>query len=171
MSIKTRISCVAISMLLLSHISYAATKADDARPLGCRDVGYQFELKTLHLIPQTQSEARNQALYFIFNSLTKPVTLFQMRKDDSTRGIYLNHQIHPRQWAVLSTNEKQLNYICTIEDGKSKYGKIVDCGDSLKVCEYVYVKYGLNNKGSFWLMDNTGGGAVQEVLHYGIIPR
>ena len=34
------------------------------------------------------------------------------------------------------------------------------------------VKYGLNNKGNYWLVgSNTSGGAVNEVLHYGIIPR
>lgn len=163
------ISLNALTLFLATTAGLCAEKKDDSSPLGCKDVGYRFELKVLHLQPDLVGE--NQSLYFIFNSLSKPVNLLQMRKDDSTRSMYLNHTIHPRQWAILSTNEKQLKYICTVDDAKMSYGKMVDCGDSLKVCEYARVKYGMNNRGSFWLVDSSRGGAVQQVLHYGIIPR
>jgi hypothetical protein len=139
-------------------------------PLGCRDVGYQFELKILKLLPADVGD--RQSLYFLFNALSKPLTLYQMRKEDSTRSLYLNHVIRPQQWAVLSTSEKDLKYICTVDDAKSSYGKVVDCSESLKVCEYARVKYGMNNRGNYWLVNsNTSGGAVNEVIHYGIIPR
>ena len=145
-------------------------KADEKRPLGCRDLGYRFQLKILELQPAEVGE--KQSLYFIFNSRSEPVKLYQMLKDTSSRSMYLNHEIKPRQWAVLSTSETDLKYICSIADAKSNYGKIVDCEQSLKVCEYARVKYGLNNKGNYWLVkSNTSGGAVNEVLHYGIIPR
>ncbi len=145
-------------------------KAAEKRPLGCRDVGYRFQLKILELQPEETGE--KQSLYFIFNSLSEPVKLYQMLKDNSSRSLYLNHEIKPRQWAVLSTSENDLKYICSIADAKSNYGKIVDCEQSIKVCEYARVKYGLNNKGNYWLVkSNTSGGAVNEVLHYGIIPR
>ncbi len=95
-----------------------------------------------------------------------------MRKEDSTRTLYLNHVIRPRQWAVLSTSEKELKYICTVDDPKLTYGQVIDCSQSIKVCEYARVKYGMNNKGNFWVVNsNTSGGAVREVLNYGIIPR
>ncbi len=162
----------AIMFVLFSvmNIGYAAEKRDDKSPLGCRDVGYKFELKTLDLLPEEAGE--RQSLYFIFNALPQSVNLYQMLKDDSTRSMYLNHVIRARQWAVLSTSEKELKYICTVDDAKLSYGKIVDCAESLKVCEYARVKYGMNNKGNYWLVNsNTSGGAVNEVLHYGIIPR
>ena len=143
-------------------------KADDARPLGCRDIGYQFKLKILHLQP---AGTERQSLYFVFNTSSRPVSLYQMLKDNSTHSMHLNHVIHGRQWAALSTNEKELKYICTVEDAKLSYGKIVDCGDTLKVCEYARVKYGMNNPGNYWFVDSSRGGAVQQVLHYGIIPR
>ena len=133
-------------------------------------MGYKFDLKVLKLYPE-EAGAR-QSLYFIFNNLPKDISLYQMLKKDSTRSMYLNHIIHARQWAVLSTSEKELNYICTVDDAKSSYGKIVDCAESVKVCEYARVKYGMNNEGNYWLVSsNTSGGAVNEVLHYGIIPR
>jgi hypothetical protein len=151
-------------------LSYAAEKRDDKSPLGCRDLGYKFELKTLDLLPAEAGE--RQSLYFIFNALSTPINLYQMLKDNSTRSMYLNHVIRPRQWAVLSTSEKELKYICTVDDAKLSYGKVVDCAESVKVCEYARVKYGMNNKGNYWLVNsNTSGGAVNEVLHYGIIPR
>lgn len=166
------LSCSVIMLVLMVAMSmgYAAEKGEDTYPLGCRNVGYEFELKVLNLLPEEAGE--KQSLYFIFNALSKNINLYQMLKDDSTRSMYLNHVIHPRQWAVLSTSEKELKYICTVDDAKSNYGKVVDCAESLKVCEYARVKYGMNNKGNYWLVNsNTNGGAVREVIHYGIIPR
>ena len=167
---KNKLSVIMFVCLAAASAGYAAEKADDKSPLGCRDVGYKFDLKVLKLYPE-EAGAR-QSLYFIFNNLPKDISLYQMLKKDSTRSMYLNHIIHARQWAVLSTSEKELKYICTVDDAKSSYGKIVDCAESVKVCEYARVKYGMNNEGNYWLVSsNTSGGAVNEVLHYGIIPR
>ncbi len=157
-------------LLAATSLSFSAEKKDDTPPLGCRDVGYKYQLKILELFPEEAGE--KQSLYFIFNALQKPINLYQMLKDDSTRSMFLNHVISARQWSVLSTSEKELKYICTVDDPKLSYGKIVDCSQSLKVCEYARVKYGMNNKGNYWLVkSNTSGGAVNEVIHYGIIPR
>ncbi len=143
---------------------------EEKNPLGCKNVGYRFKLKVLNLLPEEVGE--KQSLYFIYNKTPNNVTLYQMRKHDSTRSLYLNHTIKAKQWAVLSTSESILKYICTIPDQKSTYGKVVDCAHVIHVCEYARVKYGLNNKGNFWVVDsNSRNGAVQDVLHYGIIPR
>lgn len=154
----------------LAETGYASEKEDDKNPLGCRDVGYRFVLKILNLRPEEAGE--RQSLYFLYNTSQKPVNLYQMLKDDSTRSMYLNHVIRPRQWAVLSTSEKDLKYICTVDEAKKSYGNIVDCAETLRVCEYARVKYGLNNQGNYWLVNsNSRNGAVQDVLRYGIIPR
>jgi hypothetical protein len=161
-----------LGFLSMATEGYSAKsiEKEDKSPLGCKDVGYQFELKTLNLLSAKAGE--EQSLYFIFNALAKNINLYQMLKDDSTESMYLNHVIHPRQWAVLSTSQKELKYICTVDDGKASYGDIVDCAESIKVCEYARVKYGMNNKGNVWIVNsNTSGGAVREVLNYGIIPR
>jgi hypothetical protein len=163
-----------VILMVLTGFGYAATgpvtEKEDKYPLGCKDIGYQFELKTLTLLPEQAGE--RQSLYFVFNALPTNINLYQMRKGDSTRTLYLNHVIHARQWAVLSTSEKELKYICTVDQEKLTYGKVVDCAQSIKVCEYARVKYGMNNQGNYWLVNsNTNGGAVREVLHYGIIPR
>lgn len=147
-----------------------AKDSEDRRPLGCKDLGYQFDLKVLRLLPPETGD--RQSLYFLYNTQTKPINLYQMREEDSTRSMYLNHVIRPHQWAVLSTSETEVRYICTINDAKSNYGKVVDCAESLNVCEYARVKYGMNNRGNYWLVDsNSRAGAVSDVLHYGIIPR
>lgn len=139
-------------------------------PLGCRDVGYQFKLNVLDILPEAEGD--RQSLYFIYNRLGKPLNLYQMLKENSTRSMYLNHVVRPQQWAVLATSEKELKYICTVDEAKSRYGKIINCSESLKICEYARVKFGLNNRGNFWVVNsNSRGGAVADVLRYGIIPR
>jgi hypothetical protein len=168
-------AALVLGLLLMVNVGYPAVvkekkEKEDRSPLGCKDVGYKYELDTLFLLPEEAGE--RQSLYFIFNQLTQNINLYQMRKGDSSRTLYLNHVIKPREWAVLSTSEKEVRYICTVDDKKLTYGKIVDCAQSVKVCEYARVKYGMNNQGNFWVVNsNTSGGAVAEVLHYGIIPR
>lgn len=161
---------VALLFGMLSTASAAKDDEEQRNPLGCRDVGYQFDLKILKLLPEEAGE-RN-SLYFMLNHSEKPINLFQMRDGDSTRSMHLHHVIRPKQWAVLSTCEKKLKYICTVDDPKRPYGKIVDCADKIRVCEYARVRFGLNNRGNVWIVNsNTRGGAVREVVNYGIIPQ
>jgi len=159
------------AIIAQSAEAYENESKDPARyPLGCKDVGYQYQLNVLNVLPEAEGD--RQSLYFIYNRLSTPINLFQMLKDESTRSTYLNHVIRPQQWAVLSTSEKELKYICTVAGVKTRYGKIVNCSDSLKVCEYTRVKFGLNNRGNYWVVNSTTRGtAVGDVVRYGIIPR
>ncbi len=157
------------SFLVTEGFAKDSEKDSDRYPLGCYNEGYKFDLKILNFYPG--EVGKNQSMYFLYNKLTRPINLFQMRAEDSSRSLFLNHAINPRQWAVFSTNEKQVKFICTVPDGKSYYGQVVDCGDSVKVCEYTNVRYGLNNRGNYWIVSsNTRGGAIRDVIHYGIIP-
>lgn len=173
MNIITKSPGCRLLMLLICCMSqtgvYAEEKPEYKNPIGCSNVGYQFDMHTLRLEPV--AAGGNQSLYFLYNSTPTQLTLYQMRGMESSRSLYLNHRINPGQWAVLSTSEKQVKFICTVPDGKSAYGKIVNCADSMNVCEYVNVKYGLNNRGNYWLVNsNTRSGAVGDVVRYGIIP-
>ena len=157
-------------MLNPSHAATLKVPDPSLSPLGCKDVGYQFELNTLKLTPG--SEEGRQSLYFMYNRLNQPVRLYQMINEESTHSSYLNHTILPQLWAVLATGEPSLRYICTVDDGHSAYGKVVPCQEYIKVCEYVRVKFGLNTRGNFWIVNSTTrGGAVSGVTQYGIIPR
>ena len=139
-------------------------------PLGCKNVGYHFKLNTIALLPSQEGE--RQSLYFFYNRLDKPLKLYQMLGDKTAYQTFLNHSIPSKQWAVLATGEEDLRYICSVESSKKKLGEMVSCRDSVKVCEFARVKFGLNNKGNFWLVTgNSRGGAVAEVVHYGIIPQ
>lgn len=172
-TIKIYLSNVFLISMLLGSDAFAAKEAkeveDNRMPLGCYNAGYQFDLKTLRLLPGEAGE--RQSMYFIFNTLNQKISLYQMRNEESSRSMYLNHVINARQWAVLSTSEKQVKFICTVPEAKSNYGKIVDCSESVQVCEYTNVRYGLNNRGNYWIVNsNTRNGALREVVHYGIIP-
>ena len=179
-----------VSAILLSNLLLTSTQADTVKdtaqpaklskeekvkqdetrfPIGCRPVGYEQNLKVLTLFPG--KEGALQSMYFFYNRLPEIVSLYQMRDKESELSTRYNHTIKANSWAVLATGEPLVKYICSLGDGRSGYGKIVDCAETLKVCEYVNVKFGLNNKGNFWIVDsNTRNGAVSDVVHYGIIP-
>ena len=146
-----------------------AQKHEAQFPIGCRPVGHQLSLKVLTLYPGKESAL--QSLYFVYNQLHENVNLYQMRDKNSELSTRYNHSIRGSSWAALATGEPFVQFICTVGDGKRGYGKIVDCGESIKVCQYVNVKFGLNNKGNFWMVDsNTRSGAVNQVVYYGVIP-
>lgn len=146
-----------------------AAKEDTRFPIGCKPVGYQQRLKVLSLFPG--QEGALQSLYFFYNQLPQTISLYQMYDEGSEYSARFNHSIRPNQWAALATGEPLVKFICTLGDGKKSYGKIVDCAETVKVCEYVNVKFGLNNKGNFWVSDgNSRNGAVNDVVRYGIIP-
>ena len=165
---KIRVLIITMALLALSPLANA--KEDDNKfPLGCRDVGYEFTMKLLHLMPGEVGE-RN-SMYFIHNQLGQKLTLYQLRNDDTARSMFLNHIIRSNQWAVLSVNEKSMKFACSVKDPGKKYGELVDCSKAVRVCEYNNVKFGLNNRGNYWIVgSNTRNGAVRAVVRYGIIP-
>lgn len=144
-------------------------KEDNRPPIGCRESGYKFELEALHLLPGTNGD--NQSMYLLHNQTGQTISLYQMRDEESSRSLFLNHAVGGHEWGILSTSEKKVKFICTIPNKKSPYGQVVDCGKSFKICEYTNVRYGLNNRGNFWLFNSsTRNGAVNAIVHYGIIP-
>lgn len=148
---------------------YGGSKDETRYPIGCRDVGYKEHLKTIALFPG--KEGALQSMFFFYNKLPEAVSLYQMRDKNSEYSTRYNHTIRGNSWAVLATGEPLVKFICARGDGKDSYGTIIDCAESIKICEYVNVKFGLNNKGNFWIVEsNTRNGAVSEVVHYGIIP-
>lgn len=184
---KPFIRCFLLGFLWIGYLSglqaltgaevYESQYKDPARyPLGCKNVGYQYQLNVLTLRPKIDTEeiTDGQTMYFIYNSLSVPINLHQMLGESSTRDTFLNHSILPKQWGVLAMNQRELNFICSVNSTPMKYGygAVVNCGESLKICEYARVKFGLNNKGNYWIVNSTTrGSAVGGVVRYGIIPR
>jgi hypothetical protein len=160
-------------LLIINLTSYALGQSerddDNHFPDGCNKIGYKFELKTLYVIPE-HTGAR-QSLYMIFNSSHDPITLYQLKKDNNTRNMYMNHKIAPQRWGVLATSELDLKFTCTKPSRDSRYGEIVDCAEVLQLCEFDKVRFGLNNRGNYWLTDSfTRNAGVRAIVHYGIIP-
>lgn len=162
---------IGLMMATLANSATLMKVHDESKsPLGCRDQGYQFKLNVLEIIPAALGD--RQSLYFIFNRSNRPVSMVQMLADDSSRSMPLNHVINPQQWSVLATNQKEMKYICAMDPTPTRRGKIVNCSENVKVCEYARVKFGLNNRGNYWFLNSSSSSAaVSDVLHYGIIPR
>ena len=163
--------CGLLCLPLYAAKKEAITEAEKEMllPIGCKPVGFTQHLKVLALFPG--KEGALQSMYFIYNKLPQTISLYQMRDKDSEYSTRNNHSIKGNSWAVLAVGEPLVQFICSLGDGKKEYGPILDCAQTVKVCEYVNVKFGLNNKGNYWIVDsNTRNGAVNEVVHYGIIP-
>jgi hypothetical protein len=161
---------ILFGVLMFTNINHAFAKEDETtNPLGCQNTGYEFKLKVLNI--KAGEHGPQQTMYFLYNFGAAPIALHQMRNEDSSRSLYINHTIQPYKWAVLAANENTLRFICSIPTKKSNYGDVVDCAESIKVCQNTQVRFGLNNKGNFWIVgNNTKNEALRQVVHYGIIP-
>ena len=167
---KLAIEILVLLLILGMSPVFSAMEREDKYPLGCRDLGYQFTLKTLDLVPPEPEGT--PSLYFIFNQTAKPLLLSQMRAQNDTDAMSINHVIPPQKWAVLAMDHQHVKYACSAVDGKTTYGQIVDCSQALKVCDFARVKYGMNNRGNFWMVaGNSKNGALREVTVYGVIAR
>lgn len=165
------------TLVIFSLIGLSATagfclspEQDNSKnPSGCRDVGYRFDLKVLQFLPDAAGQ--RQSMYMLYNKGKDAINLYHMRAERGTRNLYLNHSIKQGQWAVFSTSEHDLKFICAAQDKSMHEGRVVDCADTLRVCELTNVKYGLNNRGNYWLVNSDSkNGALRAVVHYGIIP-
>lgn len=152
-----------------NNLEKETKKEDFHNPYGCQTTGFAFDLKTVIL--ESAKEGKAHAMYLFLNKSDKPITLYQMRKAESSRSMYLNHSIPSGYWGVFATSERTVKYICTTPKQGTTYGEIVDCAQHLKICEFTNVKFGLNNRGNFWLINSSSkNSAVREIVHYGIIP-
>lgn len=162
---------LAFECLWASYPEAAPTTAEaqTRNPLGCLDKGYQYDLNVLTLNPPYKED--HQFLYFFFNKKPVPIKLYQMINHESTRFVALDQVIRPNEWAALASSQEKLQFICSLHESSTSYGPVVSCADHIKVCEYARAKFGMNNRGNFWVAPSgSRGGAVAQVLHYGIIP-
>ena len=166
---------VIIALMLSVFISDASArkqrtkKVDNSFPAGCRQVAHDFKLNVLTLYPPAAGQ--RHSMYFLHNTNSKTIKLHQQLPDDEN-NVPMNESINANKWAVLSSDVKELKFICTEKVWRKPHGKIINCGDTLRVCEYTNVKYGLNNQGNYWAVSNISKrGAMRAVNRQGILLR
>jgi len=169
-----------MTKLLIAMIALGMSVAVEARrtkkplntfPPNCNKVGYEYKFKQLVLYPE--KAGHTLSMYFMFNKSDWPVTLYQTRGDEDAYSSHLINTIQPKRWAALSLDTSHMKFICTKGDGRKHYGRITDCEELLKVCEYDNVLFGVNNRGNYWAVTSSSRNtAVRTVVRkHGILLR
>lgn len=139
-------------------------------PKGCHEEGYAFHHNTLTLMPS--KAGNNDSVYFVYNKSPNTINLYQLKSAKEHMGLNINNKIRPYNWGVYSSDETLVRFACSIPNNEYAHGKLVDCKERLEVCEYTNVKYGLNNRGNYWMSrSNTRGGALRRVNRLGVLLR
>lgn len=137
-------------------------------PYDCVPSDYRFSYFTLILEPSFKFT--RQATYFIHNTSDKPISLLQARTGDDPYIMHLKTTINPHQWSVLAIGEKKVLMICTNSDKKLMHDKVVDCQKNLDICQYTHARYGDNEHGNYWpIENNTMNGAVHAMRWHGVL--
>ncbi|MDQ2994471.1 MAG: hypothetical protein M3R00_05945 [Pseudomonadota bacterium] len=161
---KNNLPCI---LLLASFICCAAPMQEDDKdvretqrfPSGCYQKGYSFNYNVLQF--DVGEKDIMQSMYFVHNLSKQTVNLYQMRTGEEPFVVHINNSITAKRWAVFATDEKLSRFICTIPSNKSTYGKIINCGDVLDVCQYSNVVFAPNGHGNYWAVTNLGMRAAQ----------
>ena len=137
-------------------------------PRGCHNEGYTYHHKALTLLPA--KAGNSDSVYFIYNKSPSTVNLYQLKTADEHMGININNKIRPYSWGVYSSNESMVKFACSTPSDKYDHGKLVGCQQTLKVCEYTNVKYGLNNRGNYWMSrSDTKSNSLRRVNKIGVL--
>lgn len=137
-------------------------------PRGCHKEGFTYHHNVLTLLPA--KAGNHDSVYFIYNKSPNTISLYQLKSVDEHKGLNINNKIRAKQWGVYSSDEDQVRFACSIPSAKYDHGKLIDCGKVLDVCEYTHVKYGLNNRGNYWMARSSSkNGAVRRAMHIGIL--
>tara|TARA_B110000908_G_C10215283_1_gene432497 strand:+ start:196 stop:747 length:552 start_codon:yes stop_codon:yes gene_type:complete len=158
---------VVLSIAIFSHAT-AATSNPSVLPRGCHNEGYSFHHKALTLLPS--KAGNNDSVYFVYNNSGSTINLYQLKSANAHMGLNINNKIRAYSWGVYSSDEDLVRFACSIENSDYDHGQLVDCQERLDVCEYTHVKYGLNNRGNYWMSrSNTRGGALRRVNRLGVL--
>ena len=158
---------VILPFMILSSEAIARLKPLEL-PRGCHNEGYSFNDKTLNLFPA--KKGNNDSVYFIYNRSNSTVSLYQLKNANEHMGLNINNKIRANQWGVYSSDETNVRFACTKPSHQYPHGKLVDCGQNLKVCEYTNVKYGLNNRGNYWMARSASkNSAIRRAMKIGVL--
>jgi hypothetical protein len=167
--IRILISLIAIMISVTAVAKKSKVKRFEYPP-GCNQEGYSLDYNVLFLHPHAAGNPAS--LYFVYNNSKKPVTLYQSQRDDADYIINTNNVVLPKMWAVFATDEQKVKFICAHRNKKYKYGKLIDCSQVIKACEFTNVVFGLNNSGNYWVVtNNTKKGAIRQSVRHGILLR
>lgn len=169
LTIKYQLVVAALALLCLSGLNKTYAKQDPLKlPRGCHNEGYTYHHKALTLLPA--QKGNNDSVYFIYNTSNSTINLYQLKNADEHMGLNINNKIKAHQWGVYSSDEAQVRFACTKPNSRYPHGKLVDCQRNLKVCEYTHVKYGLNNRGNYWMArSTTKNSAIRRAIRIGVL--
>ena len=165
------LSAIAFMTASVSCCLYSATtfaKRTVEMPRGCLQEGFTFHHRALTLLP---AKAGSQdSVYFMYNKSNRPINLYQLKGANEHMGLNINNQIKPHQWGVYSSDEDQVRFACSVPSTKYKKGELVDCQERISLCEFTKVKYGLNNRGNYWMASSTSkSGAIRRSIIIGVL--
>lgn len=138
-------------------------------PTGCKLVGYGFSNGVLVLTPYHKNIEQKQVVYFIQNTSKQEILFSDLRDPSAPYIMHHNNTLKPDQWAVFAA-DKITKFICSNNNKTPNLQSIVDCENTVKVCEYANVKFALNNRGNYWATTNLSmSGAVTEIIQQGVL--
>jgi hypothetical protein len=156
---------------LLFNVASASnhrTKKKTRFPVGCKPIGYKFDLYNVIFTPSTKKYL--QTVYFIRNKSNRTIQLLQANDGSDPYIINIDGNIKPYRWSVLSVSENKIKYICTNYDKRKNKHRVISCQNALQICEFPHTRFGTNHRGTYWLtLNKSRRSAINATRFHGIL--
>ncbi len=136
-----------VSLLLPSQVSLARRQVTSDFPRGCEEVGFSFDKQALVLNPEGQ-----QSFYLMQNKANATVHLQYKKPKDMFMSPTFKADIAKKRWAGLASNEKNMQFQCTLVTKEAKTP--IACQEAIRLCHYPKAKFALSNEGNYWVSRN-----------------
>ena len=153
--------------LTVSHDALAAKRKPRRFPNGCRQLGFQFEGRLLTLVPAREELPNPQTLYFLHNTSGRSIHIKAEKSTDQPFTPSYENYIGVNRWAAFAMDLKTVAFTCN-----TGRGEVINCGDTLELCQYNNVKFSDSNGGNYWVVKSLPRyGAIHKAINIGILLR
>lgn len=137
-------------------------------PVGCKQMGYKFDLYNVIFTPSTIRYP--QTIYFIHNVSNKTVYMLQNNEGPKPYVLHINGKISPNKWSVLAVSEPKLKYLCVNYNEQKNDLTVINCQKIIEICEFPRSRFGTNHRGTYWLVFNKSRkGSVNTARYHGVL--
>lgn len=133
------------SALILSALSTTCLSASPF-PRGCEVTGYGFSQPFLVL-----NEKGQQAFYLLQNRTSYTI---ELEHYETHKEVFMSPslatQVAANHWAAFASDVDNFYFKC-YRKINNETRTLIDCRDTLEVCQYPRAKFALSNMGNYWV--------------------
>jgi len=131
----------------LSMALFLPTAALADFPRGCESSGFGFDDPYVIF-----NDTDQQTFFLIKNHSDLPIQIERVETEDTFMSPKLQSKLNPSRWSAFAADISNVHFQCFIRTSGTP--TLINCRETLTICQYPRAKFALSNKGSYWVSTN-----------------